>query len=357
MKWSKNLQEILPSKYPILQAPMFGVTTPEMVAAANNANCLGSIALGDLNAEKSIEQIRKTKQLTTQPFVTNIFVHQLPEVTSELITHYNKTKLFIEQLAEKHSLVVKLPNFDEIKLNTYHEQIDAIIAENCKFLSFTFGNLDAESIQKLKANGVITIGTCTSLKEALTLEKSGVDILNIQGWEAGGHRGSFKNSDIPKVGGLALLNTIKKQTKTPLIYAGGVNSAAMINGLHQIGADGFQLGSLLLNSQESALHDFEKDRLSQAKEEEIVLTKSFSGRYARGVRNTFIETLEHSDYILPYPYQNKLTNELRRVAKLNKNTDFTSNWIGQSIAELSRESTTTILENLINDIDNLAEDC
>ncbi|GGF07430.1 nitronate monooxygenase [Chishuiella changwenlii] len=351
MKSNKSLHTILPSKYPIIQAPMFGVTTPEMVAAANRANCLGSLALGDLNADKCIEQIRKTKELTDQAFIANIFVHQLPEVNHDLIEHYNTTKLYIEQLAKEHHLDVKIPEFEEIKLNSYHEQIDAIIAENCKIVSFTFGNLDDDSIHKLKANDILTIGTCTSLEEALLLEKSGIDILNIQGWEAGGHRGSFKDHDIPKIGGLALLNTIKEHVQNPLIYSGGVTNARIISAVKKMGADGFQIGSLLLNSEESALHEFEKNKLSSIKEDDIVLTKSFSGRYARGIKNTFIEKVEQSNYILPYPYQNKLTNELRKVAKLNKNSEFTSNWIGQSIPKLSRESTTTILNNLINEIE------
>lgn len=353
MKWSKKLDNILPSKYPIIQAPMFGVTTPKMVAAANNANCLGSLALGDLNAERCIEEIRKTKELTSQAFIANIFTHQLPEVNNELISKYNKTKIAIEQLAEKHSLDVKLPNFEEIKLNSYHEQVDAIIAENCKLVSFTFGNLDNESIQKLKKNNIVIIGTCTSLEEALELEKSGIDVLNVQGWEAGGHRGSFKDFDIPKIGGLSLLNTIKKNVKLPLIYAGGLTNASIISAVSEIGTDGFQTGSLLLASKESALLDFEKDRLNTVSENEIVLTKCFSGRYARGIKNTFIKEFDQSDYILPYPYQNKLTSELRKVAKLNKNSEFTSNWIGQSISTLSRASTTDILKNIIQELEDI----
>lgn len=64
MKWTNNITRILNIEYPIIQAPMFGVTTPEMVAVTSNIGCLGSLALADLNAEKCIEAIRLTKQLT-----------------------------------------------------------------------------------------------------------------------------------------------------------------------------------------------------------------------------------------------------------------------------------------------------
>ena len=79
----------------------------------------------------------------------------------------------------------------------------------------------------------------------------------------------------------------------------------------------------------------------------MIRVKSSSGRYARGVKNTFIETVENSEYILPYPYQNKLTNGLRKAAKLQQNADFVGLWAGQSIHDYSELSTEEILRNLI----------
>ncbi len=336
-------------KYPVIQAPMFGVSTPKMVAAANNADCLGSLALADLSAEKSVELIRETKKLTDKHFAANIFVHKIPEITDSLKLKFIKTKQFIEQLATENNLKVSLPNLEEIKLNSYHEQIDAISDENCKILSFTFGNLDDKSIRKLKENGVTLIGTCTSVEEALALEKSGIDIICVQGIEAGGHRGSFEAENIPKIGGLSLLSQVYDSVKVPLIYAGGIYNDKTLKASKKLGAQGFQVGSILLASQESALQPFEKERLKNVNEKEILLTKSFSGRYARGVENTFIRTLDNSVYILPYPYQNKLTNELRKVAKAMNNLDFVNIWVGQSIHNYSELLTEEILKKLIQD--------
>jgi nitronate monooxygenase len=119
------------------------------------------------------------------------------------------------------------------------------------------------------------------------------------------------------------------------------------NGSKKPGSRRFQVGSILLASQESALQDFEKQRLEKVREEDVVLTKSFQGRYARGIKNKFIETLENSDYILPYPYQNKLTGALRKAARNKKNADFVNLWLGQSINQYSKSSTEEILKNLI----------
>lgn len=351
MKWNNEITQKLNIRYPIVQAPMFGVTTPKMVAAASQAHCLGSLALADLSSDRCSELIKETKKLTDKTFAVNIFAHKIPEVTDELKEKYSKTKKFIEELAHQNHIDVELANFDDIKVNSYHEQIDTIIGENCNIVSFTFGNLDKQSINRLKDNGTTLIGTCTSVKEALILENSGTDIICIQGIEAGGHRGSFDNENILKIGGLSLLSQVRDSVKVPIIYAGGIYNTRTLLAAKISGAQGFQIGSLLLGSEESALQNFEKKRLQILKEDEIILTKSFSGRYARGIKNRFIESVEKAELILPYPYQNKLTNELRKAAKINKNAEFVSIWVGQSISEFSKKSTVEILENLIKKVE------
>ncbi len=349
MFWPDIISRKLGIQYPVIQAPMFGVSTVQMAVAATKAGCLGSLALADLSADQSVELIRETRKLTDKPFAANIFVHHIPEVTDALKEKYSKTKQFIERLARENAIEVHLPDLETISINGYHEQVDAIIEENCKILSFTFGNLDDQSIQKLKDNGVTLIGTCTSVKEALLLEKSGIDIICVQGIEAGGHRGSFEAENILQIGGLSLLSQIYDQVNVPLIYAGGIYGARTLKAIKDLGAKGFQVGNLLLTSQESALLPFEKERLKKVTEDEIVLTKSFSGRYARGVKNQFIETVENSEYILPYPYQNKLTNALRKAAKSLQNPEFVGIWVGQSIHQYSELSTEEILKKLIKE--------
>ncbi|WP_313156595.1 NAD(P)H-dependent flavin oxidoreductase [Sphingobacterium multivorum] len=353
MQWSNQLTRSIGIEYPIIQAPMFGVTTPEMVIAASRAGALGSLSLGDLPPERCSELIRLTAENLKRPFAVNIFVNNIPKVSFDLRKQYSETKTFVEQLAAQHDLKVTLPELDSIHLTDYREQIDVIITHRCKVVSFTFGNLDTESIKRLKDNDVTLIGTCTSVAEAIALEESGIDIICVQGLEAGGHRGSFDETPIPAIGGLSLLPQVKEHVRVPLIYAGGLYNASTLYAAKLLGASGFQVGSLLLNSKESALLDFEKTRLSGLKESDIVLTRSFSGRYARGIKNKFIEVLDAAQKILPYPYQNKLTGELRKVARANKNADFVNIWTGQSIHAYSELSTADIIRSLIKEVEIL----
>lgn len=352
MHLKNDLSKKLRIQFPIIQAPMFGVSTSEMAAAANNAGCLGSLALADLSAEKSLEQIQKTKRLTNRDFAVNIFVHEIPEVTEKLKRDFSETKIFLENLTSQYKIEVQLPDFDDIKLNSCHEQIEVLISEKCKILSFTFGNLDSESILKLKKNNVLLIGTCTSVEEALQLEHSGIDIICVQGWEAGGHRGSFASENIPQIGGFSLLTQVYDAVKVPLIYAGGIYDAKTLKAAKNLGASGFQMGSMFLASKESALQDFEKQRLLSVHENEIILTKSFSGRFAQGIQNTFTKTLDESSYILPYPYMNKLTGALRTAARKAENAEFVNLWLGQSVQKYSEDSTENILINFIKECES-----
>ncbi|PZF71245.1 NAD(P)H-dependent flavin oxidoreductase [Taibaiella soli] len=356
MNWTNDITRLLNVTYPIIQAPMFGVSTPEMAVAASNAGCLGSLALADLPADKCAQLIRATRQLTTKPFAANIFLNEIPEITDELKRRYNAARLFIEQLAHEHRLEVVLPEIDSFKITDYHDQVDALIEARCPIVSFTFGNLDTKSIEKLKAAGTLLMGTCTSVAEAMELEQTGSDIICVQGWEAGGHRGSFIPENIPQIGGFSLLAQVYDSVKTPVVYAGGIYNATTLSAARKLGAQGFQIGSIFIASKESQLQEFEIKRLMSAREEDIILTKSFSGRYARGIKNIFTEAVENASQIVPYPYQNKLTGELRKAAKANKNADFVNIWAGQSLHPFSEASTGVILKELIAAVNQLAVD-
>ncbi len=349
MQWQNKITELLGVQYPIVQAPMLGVASPEMVVAAAEAGCLGSLPLGDLSATICLEKIRKAKQLTDKPFAVNIFLHEIPKTTPLLEMQYVEARKSLELFAIENDISVDIPIFAAANSNNTQEQLQVVLDEKIPILSFTFGNLDAESITLLKNNNVTLIGTCTSLEEAISLENAGIDAICVQGIEAGGHRGSFLTNDdhFPKIGGFSLLTTIVEKTRTPIIYAGGIYNRKTILAAQTLGAQGFQIGSMLLCSEESELKPFEKERLLHVKQTEIVLTKSFTGKYARGINNEFMRHFENVASILPYPYQNMLTRNFRNAARAKQNAELVNIWAGQSVHNYSFASTKTILSELI----------
>lgn len=353
MIWNNSITEKLGIQYPIVQAPMLGVTSPEMVAVAATTGCLGHLPLGALPANTCLEKIQKVKQLTKQHFAVNLFLHPIPEPTLELEHQYQHAKEALLQLAKKNNMDVEIPDFQAVNPNNRKEQLQAVLCEKIPIVSFTFGNLDTESILLLKSHKVVLIGTCTSVEEAKTLEKTGIDLICVQGIEAGGHRGSFLTDDdhFPKIGGFSLLAAIKANIKTPLIYAGGIYNATTLLAAKTLGAQGFQVGSMLLCSEESELKPFEKARLQQIQQTDVVLTKSFTGKYARGIYNTFMQHFENPASVLPYPYQNILTRSFRNVAREKQNTELLNIWAGQSVHDYSFESTKRILEGLIKNVE------
>ncbi len=352
MNWSNEITDILKIKYPIIQAPMFGVTTTEMVVSASNLGCLGSLPIADISPDKAIELINKVKNQTDQPFAVNIFVYDVPEIDQKLKDKYRKAKNFIENLADDHLLEVRLPEIEDLTFNDYRDLIDVVISAGCKILSFTFGLPDAASIQKLKANNITLIGTCTTVEESLLLEKSGIDIICVQGSEAGGHRGNFLSEKPTENFGISILEEVASTVSVPVIYAGGIYSGQDIITSKKHGAKGFQVGSLLLGSPESALTGAGKNRLRMLVDDDIVLTKSFSGRYANGVKNTFTCSLYDTANILPFPFQNKLTAELRSVSKANHNLEFVNIWTGKFARDFSERPTADILQILISEAES-----
>ena len=255
--------------HPIIQAPMLGAVTSKMVAAANRANCLGSLPLGDADYKICVDKIRATKKETNRPFMVNIFVNDIPPITEALKIRYNRTKNYLTSLSDQLEFEIDFPEIEEIQPKGYQQQLPAILEEGCKILSFTFGNLDKESIELLHDNEVVLIGTCNSVEEAKILEQSNIDIICVQGIEAGGHRGTFKTENIPMNTGFSLLQNVKAAVKTPLIYAGGIKNRQSILAMEALGAEGFQVGTLLLCSEESTLHEFQKKRITTLKESEI----------------------------------------------------------------------------------------
>ncbi|MEZ5007648.1 MAG: nitronate monooxygenase [Chitinophagales bacterium] len=351
MNWDNTLTRLLQIKFPIIQAPMLSVTSPQMVGAAANFGVLGSLPLGGLPPEKCKELIQQTRQLTNQPFAVNLFAHSLPETNTNEIS---KMQQLLEQIASEFNIKIEKEEIDKSDFYTAEDQIEVILEQKIPIVSFTFGVLSDNSIEKLKSEGVILIGTCTSVEEGVFLAKKGIDVICAQGYEAGGHRGSFIfDKGLPKVGTFSLVPQLFDAVQQPIIAAGGIYNGRTTKAAMTLGASAVQIGSCLVASDESLATLAYKNELKHASNNTTV-TRSFSGRWARGINNSFIDKIEHSGLNIPdYPIQNKLTAKLRQLAKQKDETALMSLWAGQSASNAQQKSTAQILEELVTAIETI----
>ena len=352
--WNKTaLTQKLQLKYPIIQAPMAGgATTPELVAAVSNSGGLGSLGAGYLPAEKIREEIRKVRTLTEAPFSVNLFIPENPQEDQMKISQ-------ITQAMQPYRQALGLTAQPKVEryAQSFTEQISVVIEEKVPAFSFTFGTLAEEWIDQLKAAGILLMGTATTVREAVALENSGIDVIVTQGSEAGGHRGSFlAEAEDSLVGTMALVPQVVDHVNVPVVAAGGIMDGRGIVAALALGASAAQLGTAFLTTHESGANPAHIEAILQHAEDETQLTKMFSGKFARGIRNKFMAEMQsYADSVPDYPIQNALTRDLRQAAAQQKNSAFMSLWAGQGIRLSRRVSAQELMEQLVSQVgDTLA---
>jgi nitronate monooxygenase len=352
MIWKNRVTGSLRIDYPVIQAPMLGVSTPEMAAAVSNAGGLGSLPVGGLSQEATRQLIQKTKSLTSKPFAVNLFAHEVPVYSDR---DMETMRQFLLQMAAKRGFKVDASHLSGFRHYTCHDQTGILLQEEIPVISFTFGCLDGKSIQLFKEKGSLLIGTATCVEEALFLQQQNIDMIAVQGIEAGGHRGTFLETiPLPQTGLFALLPQIVKAVQVPCIAAGGINSPQTMKAAFELGAMAVQIGTAFIGTEESIAVPSYKKRLEAAKDTDTVLTKAFSGRWARGIRNEMMNEIEQSGIpIPPYPLQNSLTAALRRLAQQADDSEYTNLWAGQSAGTISTKQAGQVLINLLKQYEAL----
>ena len=296
MRWNNALQKQLNVQYPIIQAPMLGVTSPAMAANVSNAGALGSLPVGGMSPADTRKRIEAVQKQTDKPFAVNLFTYAIPDpLPMEAVAPMQE---FLRELAQQEGVSIPPIALHRDRFPTYEEQIDCLLELRVPIVSFTFGIPDEAFLQKLKQANVYLIGTATSPQEAVLLERAGVDAVVAQGIEAGGHRGSFLSPEpLPEIGSMSLISEVVDQVAVPVIAAGGIVDGRGIVAAKVLGALGFQIGSLFLRSPESEAPAPYQDAIRQADSTASQLTRTFTGRWARGIRNAFMRRWSTATYL------------------------------------------------------------
>ena len=327
------LTEMLGIETPILLAPMAGgPTTPELVTAVSEGGGFGQFGAAYLNGDKIRAMAKSLKASSNKGFGINLFIPENPQFTAR------KTAAAKEALREYFKQFdLPVPKTVANVMPDFDEQILSVIESGIRLCSFHLGIPPQASINSLKQAGIITAASATSVEEGRIAENLGIDFIIAQGGEAGGHRGTWIGKwEDSMTGTMSLVSQLTANVSTPVIAAGGIMDGRGMAAAMALGAVGVQMGTAFLTCPEAGVHREYKNALLSAKDDKTTVTKAFSGRPARGLRNRFISEMENSDAeILPFPIQNQLTSGLRKAAAEAADTGFMSMWCGQA-AGLSR---------------------
>ncbi len=220
-----RITELFGIKYPIIQAGMIWCSGWELASAVSNAGGLGIIGSGSMYPNILAEHIKKCKQATSKPFAVNV--------------------------------PLLYPDIDK--------HIEIIIAEKVPIVFTSAGN-PASWTQTLKDAGITVVHVISNEKFALKAEACGVDAIVAEGFEAGGHNGREETTT------LCLIPQITKAVKIPVIAAGGIGTGRSMLAAMALGAEGVQIGSRFVASQESSAHPNFKQAVIDAKDGSTQLT-------------------------------------------------------------------------------------
>lgn len=320
---------------PIIQAPMAGSQGSALAIAVSKAGGLGSQPCAMLAPDGIRKELQAIAASTSKPYSVNFFVHEQPAPDSAREAAWRRllAPYFAEYGIEPVSIAggpARQP-FDDAAADVLEEFKPPVV-------SFHFGLPSAELMTRVRSWGSKILSSATTAEEARYLEARGVDGVIAQGYEAGGHRGSFLSDDLDtQVGTLALVRQVVQAVNVPVIAAGGVADARGVAAAMALGAAGVQVGTAYLFCPEATTNPLHRAALKSEAALTTAVTNLFTGRPARGIVNRLMREIGPINPAAPaFPLAATAIFALRSQAEPRGVNDFTSMWAGQSAA-LGRE--------------------
>jgi nitronate monooxygenase len=329
--------------HPIIQAPMSGFTTPQLVGAVCNAGGLGSHGCATLTAETLRAQVTQIREITNGSFNINFFVHPTPAHDADAAERMRqRIAPYFSELG-----LGTVPNPSEPFVPFGRAQLELIRELRPRVISFHFGLPSSQVMREIKACGCIVLSSATTVGEARELEAGGADAIIAQGFEAGGHRGTFTRSPgAGTIGTLALVPQIVDAVRVPVIAAGGIADGRGIAAAFALGAGGVQIGTAFLGCPEAAVLPVYREALRTATEEATAVTRAFTGRPARALRCRLMDDMPDAD-ALDFPLQASLLAPLWRVPDDKVRRAFMPMWAGQAVPLLREIPAGELVERLV----------
>lgn len=348
---SKRVEALLGTDHGIIQAPMAGgITTASLVSEVSNAGGFGMIAAGSLTGDALRNLIQETKALTDRNFGVNMFIPREFEVPSQSIGLALRALRPAYEAFDLEQPEIAPPSPEEIR-EKFKSHIDVIIEERVPVVSFIFGVPEDDQIERLKSEGIVMLATATTAEEAADIEAAGLDAVIVQGSEAGGHRGAFRNpSEDSLIGLMSLIPETCARVDIPVIAAGGIMDGRNIAAAGVLGAEGVQMGTAFLAVRESGAHPLHKRILTESTDVPAVLSTLFTGRQARVVKNRFISDFEGLEgEMVDYPVQRSLTQPFQNASKDSGVPDYAMLLAGQGKQFARDISARSLMEALVSE--------
>ncbi len=344
---------------PLMNSPMAGVTTCEMVAAVSNAGGLGVLAGDFLEPEALKAVVQYTRTLTDRPFAVNLRVRDKEGKSQFFDNDEERAKAQgVARALEDLAVDLGLPqDYAPAALPDFEAQLDCILDLNVGHVCVSFGGLREIYAEKLEKAGVVMIGAATTLREVKVMRSAGVHAVVVQGMEAGGPRLNFEAADDRSLVGLMnLIGPAARACGLPVVASGGIMTGRQLAASLVAGASGAMIGTALLKTPESAAHPAHKEALSFTGDNATVLTRLYDGRLARIVDNAFVGAIEDAGLELAaYPNQWKVMQPLANAARACDRDDLMPMYAGQG-AELAQSAPTeAVIARLMRETEQALE--